>query len=135
MALSYMHGAESRLESARRVYTEKDYPYVVRLSQECVELCLKSALRFTGIESPKWHDVGVVLKTEKDRFPQWFKNEIEKLASISRKLSRERQGSMYGDEEIGITSEELYHEYDARVSLEDAVFVYDMCVALVSGRR
>ncbi|MBU4373450.1 MAG: HEPN domain-containing protein [Candidatus Methanoperedenaceae archaeon] len=62
MALSYLHGAKSRLESAKNAFNGKDFPYVVRLSQECVELSLKSALRFVGIEPPKWHDVGFILK-------------------------------------------------------------------------
>jgi HEPN domain-containing protein len=52
---------------------------------------------------------------------------------ISRKLRREREPSMYGDEELSLTPEELYHEYDAKVSLEDAVFVYRKCEELVSG--
>lgn len=69
MALSYLRGARSRLESATNALNGKDFPYVVRQSQECVELCLKSVLRFVGIEPPKWHDVGFILETEKERFP------------------------------------------------------------------
>lgn len=132
MALSYLHGARSRLNSAKSAFNGKDFPYVVRQSQECVELCLKSALRFVGIEPPKWHDVGFIFEKEADRFPQWFKSEIEKLMFISRKLRRERETSMYGDEELNLTPDELYHEYDARVFLEDAVFIYEMCEKLLS---
>jgi HEPN domain-containing protein len=134
MALSHLHGAKSRLESAKNAFNGKDFPYVVRLSQECVELSLKSALRFVGIEPPKWHDVGFILEKEKDRFPQWFKNEIERFAFISRKLRREREPSMYGDEELSLTPEEMYHKYDAEVSLEDAAFVYEKCEDLLSRR-
>ncbi len=131
MALSYLHGAKSRLSSAKSAFNEKEFPYVVRLSQECVELSLKSALRFVGIEPPKWHDVGFIYEKEADRFPQWFRNEINKLKFISRKLRREREPSMYGDEELDLTLDELYYEYDAKVSLEDAVFVYTMCEKLL----
>ena len=130
MAVSYLKGAGTRLESARRAFDKNEFSYVVRQSQECVELCLKSALRFVGVEPPKWHDVGFILKKERDRFPEWFKEEIEKLAFISKRMRREREPSMYGDEELSLTSEELYGKYDAEVSLEDAEFVYKMCAEL-----
>jgi HEPN domain-containing protein len=39
---------------------------------------------------------------------------------------------MYGDEELRLTPEELYHEYDAKVSLEDAISVYEKCEELLS---
>ena len=39
-------------------------------------------------------------------------------------MRREREPSMYGDEELSLTSEELYGKYDAKVSLEDVEFVY-----------
>jgi HEPN domain-containing protein len=99
------------------------------------QLSLKSALRFVGIEPPKWHDVGFILEKEKDRFLQWFKNEIERFAFSSRKLRREREPSMYGDEELSLTPEEMYHKYDAEVSLEDAAFVYEKCEELLSRRE
>jgi HEPN domain-containing protein len=41
MAFSYLHGAKSRLESAKNAFKGKDFPYVVRQSQECVELKMK----------------------------------------------------------------------------------------------
>lgn len=131
MALSYLKGAKSRLESAKRAFDGGDFPYVIRQSQECVELCLKSALRFVGIEPPKWHDVGFILKKERDKFPEWFKKEIERLAFISKRMMRERAPSMYGDEELSLTPEELYSEYDAKISLEDADFVYNKCEELM----
>ncbi len=88
-------------------------------------------MRFVGIEPPKWHDVGFILKRERDRFPEWFKNEVEKLAFISKRMRREREPSMYGDEDLSLTPDELYSEYDARVSLEDAEFVYKKCEELM----
>jgi len=74
-----------------------NYPYVLRQCQEAVELLLKAALRLVGIEPPKWHDVGAILKREVERFPGWFRSEVPKLARISRKLRREREPAMYGD--------------------------------------
>ena len=111
MAHSYLKGAKLRLESGRRAFDANEFTYVIRQSQECVELCLKSALRFVGIEPPKWHDVGFILKRELDRFPEWFKNELEKLAAISKRMRRERESSMYGDVDLSLTPDELYSEY------------------------
>ena len=74
---------------------------------------------------------GFILKKERDKFPEWFKKEIERLAFISKRMMRERAPSMYGDEELSLTPEELYSEYDAKISLEDADFVYNKCEELM----
>ena len=50
---------------------------------------------------------------------------------ISKRMRREREPSMYGDEDLSLTPDELYSEYDARVSLEDAEFVYKKCEELM----
>jgi HEPN domain-containing protein len=44
-------------EKPRDALVEGNYPYTVRLSQECVELSLKAVLKAVGIEYPKIHDV------------------------------------------------------------------------------
>ena len=48
-----------------------------------------------------------------ERFPGWFAEAIPRMASISRKLRREREASMYGDEESGLPPEYLYTTEDA----------------------
>ena len=113
MAREYMRQASGRLRHAREALEEGNYPYVVRRCQETVELLLKAVLRLVGIEPPKWHDVGPTLRKEANRFPQWFRNLVSRLARISRKLRREREPSMYGDEESGVPPDELYDEEDA----------------------
>lgn len=131
MALSYIRGAKSRLKTAENAYNDGDFAYTVRQSQECVELSLKAILRLVGIEPPKWHDVGIILKENSNRFPHDFQKDIGRLAFVSRRLRREREASMYGDEELGLSPHELYDEYDAKVSLDDAKFVYKRCEELI----
>jgi len=133
MAISYIKGAGARLETVKGAVNRGDLSYAVRQAQECVELCLKSALRFVGIEPPKWHDVGIILKKERNRFPEWFKKEMDRFAFISKRLRREREQSMYGDEDVGLTPDELYSEYDAKIALEDARFVYMKCSELIKS--
>lgn len=108
LARSNLKQAIERLKHAREAKNSGNYPYVVRQSQEAVELMLKAALRLVGIEPPKWHDVGPILKREAKRFPKWFQEHIDELASISRSLRKERELAMYGDEEIGISRRALY---------------------------
>jgi len=124
MARAYLRQASERLRYAREALEEGNYPYVVRQSQEAVELALKAALRLVGVELPKWYDVGPVLRREVDRFPQWFRDVVPRLARISRKLRREREPAMYGDEESGTPPDELYGEEDAEETLSWAVEVF-----------
>ncbi len=123
LAKSNIRQATERLKHAREALNSGNYPYVVRQCQEAVELSLKGALRLVGIEPPKWHDVGPVLKRERSRFPADFELLIDRLASISRALRKERELAMYGDETAGIPPEELYTREDAEEYLEKAEFV------------
>lgn len=118
MARSYIRQALERVRHAEEALESGNYPYVVRQSQEAVELLLKAALRLVGVEPPKWHDVGPILRREAERFPSWFREKIPWLARVSRRLRREREPAMYGDEEAGIPPEELYDEEDAREALD-----------------
>jgi len=118
MAKSYLRQALERLRHAAEALEEGNYPYVTGQCQESVELLLKAALRLVGIEPPKWHDVGPLLRREASRFPEWFRDAIPGLARISRRLRREREPAMYGDEELGLAPEELYDHDDAAEALE-----------------
>ncbi len=131
LARSHIRQAEERIKHAREALESGNYPYVVRQCQEAVELCLKAALRLVGVEPPKWHDVGPILRKEAQRFPPWFREKIDLLASISRSLRKERELAMYGDEELGIPPEELYTRIDAEQALTQAQTVLDLVKKLL----
>ncbi len=131
MARSYLEEARVRLETAERALEGGSYAYCVRQCQEAVELSLKAALRAVGVEPPKWHDVGPVMLNELGRFPPWFRERAEELAFISRWLRREREPSMYGDEETGIPPSRLYTRYHAARALADARRVFEAVEMLV----
>ncbi len=131
MAESYIRQAEERLHHAAEALERGSYPYAIRQSQEAVELLLKAALRLVGIEPPKWHDVGPILKRELQRFPTWFQRDIPTLARYSRRLRREREPSMYGDEESGLPPEELYDREDALEAIRMAEHVHEMVKKLL----
>ncbi|MEM1512708.1 MAG: HEPN domain-containing protein [Candidatus Jordarchaeales archaeon] len=132
MARSYLKQAEERIHHARETLDRGNYPYVIRQCQEAVELLLKAALRFVGVEPPKWHDVGPILKSESSRFPDWFRAEIGVLSRYSRMLRREREPAMYGDEETGVPPEELYDREDAEDAVQKAEYVYRVVSKLIS---
>ena len=85
------------------------------------------------METPKWHDVGPVLRREAHRFPKWFRESISRMARISRRLRREREPSMYGDEESGVPPEELYDKEDAEEALDMARYVHENVRKLVEN--
>lgn len=68
MASSYLRQAEERLKHAKEGLDSGNYAYVVKQSQEVAELALKASLRIIGVETPKFHDVGHVLRKNSDLF-------------------------------------------------------------------
>jgi HEPN domain-containing protein len=131
LARSNVRQAEDRLTTARIALERGNYPYAVRQAQECVELSLKACLRLVGIEPPKWRDVGPIIRRERENFPEWFKEHVERIVSISRSLRKERELAMYGDEESKIPPEELYTRFDAEKAIEDAGFVLEIARRLL----
>ena len=123
MAKSYLEEAEKRVRVAEMMLGEGSYAYAIRQCQEAVELSLKASLRLVGVEPPKWRDVGPVLVELSDRFPDWFRDKIPELAAISRWLRREREPSMYGDEETGLPPSRLYTRPYAEKAVEAAKLV------------
>jgi len=106
---------------------------VVRRAQEVVELALKAALLWAGLEAPHTHDVGPVLKLHAERFTEPFQRQIPRLASISRALRAEREISFYGDEQSGVPSETLYTLEDAGESLSKAREALEACRVLIAS--
>ena len=135
MAEQYLKQSAVRIKHALTALRDREYPYVIRQSQEAVELALKGALRLIGVEPPKWHDVGPLLKKFREKFPDWFEKNIDMFASISRELRREREPSMYGDEETGTPPYALYSRRDAERALENAKFVVESCQKLLEEWR
>jgi HEPN domain-containing protein len=88
---------------------------------------LKAALRAAGVEVPHVHDVGAFLREHAERLPSALRPHVDRLASISRRLRREREASFYGDDETGTPPDQLYSGRDAGEALGDARFVVDAC--------
>lgn len=85
IARDYLEQARGRRVALDALLGARVYPAVVRESQEIVELVLKGALRFVGLEPPKRHDVHRVVESFGDRLtPEWRQALAELRASLDR---------------------------------------------------
>jgi HEPN domain-containing protein len=123
MGRSHLRQARRILGEAERHHEDAVHHLVVRRCQEAVELALKGALRFAGIEVPHVHDVGIFLVEHAERLPAGIRDQLEQLKSVSRRLRQEREISFYGNEELAAPPERLYSKSDAEEALGDARFV------------
>ena len=131
IAKSYLKQAEASLKDARDAFSEDNYPYAVRLSQECVELSLKAALKAVGIDYPKVHDVSDVLEVVSERFPEWFRAEMDFLCESSKILAKKREISLYGGEEVFLAPEDVISKDDAGDAVRRAIKTYGLCKEFV----
>lgn len=131
MAEAYLRQASARVKDAKEALNNGLHAYALRLSQEAVELSLKAALKLVAIEYPKKHDVSDVLIEVKDRFPEWFRNEAQAIADISKKLAAKREICMYGDEEATISPDEAVSIEEASKAVNDSEKVYELCKRLL----
>jgi len=131
LAGSYLRQAKSRLKDADRALNHRNFPYALRLSQECIELSLKASLRLAGIEYPKVHDVSDVLLSVKDRFPAWFAEKVDNMAKVSTSITMKRELAFCGAEDEMVSPEEAISRRDAKQAVEDAEQVHKMCRRLL----
>lgn len=131
LARAYLRQAEARLKDAREAYEEANYPYAVRLSQECVELSIKATLRGVGVEYPKEHEVSDLLGALTARFPPWFLTEIPVIQQASVSLVKKRELAFYGGEEAFLSPEEVISQADAHTAVTAGERVFQACRRLM----
>jgi len=123
LAKSYLEKAKIRLEVLKFMHERGGYSDVVREAQECVELLTKSVCRTLGIEVPKIHDDGRMLKEKSEILVSPLKENIDELVVISRRLRKERELAFYGTDDWIPTEE--YTSEDSQAAIDDANKVYD----------
>ena len=132
LAKSYLLKATKRVKVLHLLLHEEAYSDVVREAQELVELALKGVLRQVGVEPPRWHDVGSILREHRDRLPRDVEPDVERLAGISTALRKERELSFYGD--IDFIPTENYTREQAGRALTDAEWVVSVASKVVAIR-
>lgn len=121
LATDYLIRARSRLKILDVLLQDKNYPDVVRESQEIVELSLKGLLKHLRIEVPRVHDVGGILRENLNIVPLELKKSLDQIIAISKDLRRDRELAFYGSEDL--LPLEFYSETDAKQAISDATFV------------
>ena len=129
LAQSYIKKATDRLDILDLLFKKAAYSDVMREAQEIVELATKGMLRAVGIEPPKFHDVGDLLLEHTDKYPDDISKHVEKIASISKRLRKERELSFYGD--IDFIPTEEYTITDAQEAMEGADFIVAIAKKLI----
>ncbi len=118
LAADHLRRAGARLKALDVLFEAGSWADVVRESQEVVELTLKGLLRACGVEPPRIHDVADVLLAERVRLPDALAPHVDRLATISRALRRDRELAFYGAEDL--TPSSFYREADAVLARDSA---------------
>jgi HEPN domain-containing protein len=118
LAADHLLRASARLRALDVLFESGSWADVVRESQEVVELSLKGLLRACGVDPPRIHDVADILIAERERLPGEVRPHVDRLASISRQLRRDRELAFYGAEDL--TPSTFYREADAVSAREGA---------------
>lgn len=125
--------ANAYFDQAKAIYQEilmhleaAQWNLVVRRSQECVELLLKGLLRKSGLDVPRLHDVGNLIRQNKERFSPTIVANMDRIVSVSRQLRQEREVSFYGDEEQELPASAMYTQIDAQVAKENAEWMMQL---------
>lgn len=132
MGRQYIEEARGRMALARLAMQQGLWAATVREAQECVELFLKGALRLVAVEPTRTHDVADVLRRERARFPDWFRQAVDELATISTELAGDRGLAFYGDERRELGPQALFDEHDARRATQRLEVVARLCDRLLS---
>ncbi len=130
LAQSYLTKSRVRLTILPVLFEASAYSDVIREAQEIVELALKGMLRQAGIEPPHWHDVGGLVREYAERFADITGPEVERLASASAWLRKEREFAFYGD--IDFLPTEQYDATGAERAMDDARFVVTVAERVIA---
>ena len=135
MGRRYIEEAGSRVELVRLAVERARWATVVREAQECVALFLKGALRIVAVEPTRMHDGAELLRREAARFPDWFRTDVERLASISTEMAGDRGIAFYGGERQSLGPQDLFDGRDAERAVRDLDYVADLCARLLDAAR
>ena len=102
----------------------------VRKCQEATELAIKGLFRYLGIEYPKSHLLGRVIRRELGRFRFLNSDELNKMAFITDSLTFDREPSFYGSPD-GTPASELFEEDDAREAIENTKWIINAVEKIV----
>lgn len=133
-AHAYLGDAELILQEAESSQKAGHYHRVARKCQESSELAAKGLLRLWGIEYPKSHLLGRVIKRELVKRKIVDRQTADQLAYYLDSLSLDREPAFYGSPE-GIPAGELFDEEDGQEALMKARWVLETIRTAIPSRK
>ena len=124
-AIAFLSDAEIILEETSVSFEKGHWHRVVRKCQEATELTIKGLFKYLGIEYPKSHLLGRIVKKEISKYKLFSREELNKMAFISDSLAFDREPSFYGSPQ-GIPASELFDKEDAEESIENTKWLINM---------
>lgn len=123
----YLEEAKFRLDMAKIAFDKNRYNTVFREAQIIVEMSTKALFRRWGFAIPKTHNLSQHLEDSKELFSKDIQENFEFMIVFSKKLRREYEVSLYGNEEEGISLSELYSKEQTKLILINTKKFYDLC--------
>lgn len=130
-ALAFIKDAEIIIEEARFSFEKGHWHRVVRKSQEATELAIKGLFKYLGIEYPKSHILGKVIKKELSKHQIFNKEVLNQIAFISDSLAFDREPSFYGSIN-GTSASLLFDKEDAEEALKNSEWVIEKIKSVIS---
>lgn len=124
LARTYFRKSRARRKALQVLYDEASYADVVREAQEICELLLKAVLRIVGIEPPKYHDVGKILKANAELLPSAMHGSLNAIARYSFELRRDRELSFYGAMDVDPWEDYTRADADRALGIVDELFCW-----------
>jgi len=87
--------AEREFKNAVRCLEDRDYIGSLKYLQECMEYAVKAVLIAYGVDYPKVHAVGRFLHEIEEKYPQWFRKQIQTVVEVTDNLARGRPKFRY----------------------------------------
>ncbi len=130
-AKAFLSDAEVIVDESRASFDKKHWHRVIRKCQEATELTVKGLFKYVGIEYPKTHILGRVIKREIGKHNLFGKDDLRKMAYISDSLAFDRGPSFYGSPD-GIPASDLFERDDAEEALENSGWLITMIKSVLT---
>jgi hypothetical protein len=130
-ALVFLTDAEIILEESRFSLERGHWHRVVRKSQEATELAIKGLFKYLGLDYPKSHILGKVIKKELGKHRLFDKEVLNQIAFISDSLAFDREPSFYGSFN-GLSASSLFDKDDAEEALKNSEWVIGKIKSVIS---
>lgn len=122
---SYLENAKLRLKYSKDALNNtKNYNYVIRECQTIVELCSKALLLNIGQIVPQKHDLKDELNEAKKLFSKNIQDNLNLITKTSKHLRRQREISLYGDEDLDLPPDKLYTQNEAKNYFKDTEKIF-----------